>query len=145
MADSCIKVKLDMPKILNKVENDEFGLFLSKEWKRLVNPYTPHRDGTMENLVLYRPFEFEYMENYSHYMYNGIPYVDPVYKKGGFTSDSGITFWSRPGVKKIPSKGHFNYSKDINPQATDHWDKAAEQAGQKKKLIESANKYLHMK
>ena len=53
-------------------------------------------------------------------------------KKGGFTSDGGITFWSRPGGKKEPSGGHFNYSKDINPQATDHWGQgAAEQAGQK--------------
>lgn len=145
MSDSYITVKLDMPKILNKVENREFGLFLAQTWKRLINPYTPHREGIMENLVEYRPFEFTYMSPYTHYMYEGIPYVDPVYKKGGFTSDGGITFWSRPGVKKEPSGGHFNYSKDINPQATDHWDKAAEQAGQKELLIEAANLYLHKK
>ncbi len=145
MADSYIKVKLDIPRILNKVENDDFGLFLSKEWKRLVNPYTPHREGTMENLVLYRPFEFTYVSEYSHYMYNGEIYADPIFKAGGFTNNGGIDWFSRKDVKKIPSGRKFNYRKDQNPQATDHWDKAAEQAGQKEKLIESANKYLHMK
>lgn len=140
--DSYITVKLNMPAILNKVENDQFGLFLAQTWKKLIKPYTPHREGIMENLVEYRPFEITYLSPYTHYMYEGIPYVDPVYKKGGFTSDGGITFWSRPGVKKIPSDRHFKYSRELNKQATDHWDKAAEQAGQKEKLIEAANKYL---
>lgn len=58
---------------------------------------------------------------YAHYMYEGVVYVDPVYKKGGFYSpDYG--FWSRPGVKKIPSERKFQYT---NPMATDHWDQTA--------------------
>lgn len=136
------EVKLNMPRILDKVENDRFGMFLAREWKRNINPYTPHRDGNLERDVVYRPFEVEYMSPYSHYQYEGNLYVDPLYKVGGFTRDGGITWFSRPGIKKVPTSTPLNYLKDHNPQATDHWDQAAEKAGQKEKLIEVANDYL---
>lgn len=136
------EVKLNMPRILDKVENDSFGMFLAREWKRLINPYTPHRTGNLERNVQYRPFEIEYMSPYSHYQYEGNLYVDPLYKVGGFTRDGGITWFSRPGIKKVPTSTPLNYLKDHNPQATDHWDQAAEKAGQKEKLIEAANDYL---
>lgn len=136
------KVQLNMPRILNKVENDSFGLFLANEWRRLITPYTPHRDGQLEQQVSLAPFEITYISPYSHYMYNGEIYEDPTYKVGGFTNDNGVTWFSRPGVKKVPSGRTFNYSKDHNPYATHHWDKAAEQSGQKEKLIRAANQYL---
>ena len=136
------EIKLNMPKILNKVENDKFGLFLAHEWKRLINPYTPHRTGNLERNVQYRPFEIEYLSPYSHYQYEGMLYVDPLFKVGGFTKDGGITWYSRPGIKKVSTTTPLNYLKDHNPMATDHWDKAAEQAGQKEKLIKAANLYL---
>lgn len=141
MAD--VKVTLHMPRIFNKVENDTFGLFLAKEWKRLIDPYTPYRDGLLERTVVTKPFEITYLMPYSHYMYYGVPYVDPVYGVGGFTNNGGITWFSRPGVAKVPDiTKKFNYLKDTNQFATDHWDQAAEQAGQKDKLVEAANKYL---
>lgn len=140
MAD--VKVELNMRRVLDKVENDQFGLFLIHEWKKLINPFTPHRDGQLERNVAYNPFTVTYNEPYSHYMYGGILYVDPVYGVGGFTKDGGVTWFSRPGVAKVPSPRGFNYSRDHNPQATDHWDKAAERAGQKEKLVTSANQYL---
>lgn len=142
MSDVKVDVKLNMPRILNKVENDEFGLFLSHSWHRLITPWTPHRDGLMERSVLFYPFKFTYTQPWSHIMYNGLIYVDPIFKVGGFTNDGGITWFSRPGVKKVPSVRRFNYSKDHNPFATDHWDQKAEQAGQKRKLITEANNYL---
>ena len=145
MSDSYITVKLDMPKILNKVENREFGLFLAQTWKRLINPYTPHREGFLKQHVIYRPFEFEYIEDYARYMYYGEVYIDPVFKAGGFTNNGGVDWVSRKDVKKIPSGRKFNYRRDKSKQATDHWDKAAEQAGQKDLLIEAANLYLHKK
>ena len=137
-----VKVELNIPKIIDKVSNDKFGNFLAHEWKRLVNPYTPHRTGNLERNVTYRPFEIEYLSPYSHYQYNGALYVDPLFNVGGFTKDGGITWYSRPGVKKVNSGRPLNYLKDHNPQATDHWDQAAEKAGQKEKLIRAANKYL---
>ena len=143
MADVKVSVALDMPRILNKVENDKFGLFLAKEWHRLISPYTPHKDGFLERLVTYKPFEITYVMPYSHYMYCGVPYVDPLYRAGGFTNDGGATWYSRKGVKKVPDAGkEFNYSKNPNEFATDHWDQKAAQAGQTDALISAANKYL---
>ena len=136
------KVTLNMPRILNKVENDNFGLFLAHEWKRLINPYTPHRGGNLERNVEYKPFQIKYISPHSHYQYYGVLYVDPLFRVGGFTNDGGVTFFSRPGIKKVPTTTPLNYLKDHNPQATDHWDIAAEQAGQKEKLIRAANLYL---
>lgn len=142
MAKISAKVELNIPRILDKVENDKFGLFLAHKWKRLINPYTPHRTGNLERNVVYRPFEIEYLSPYSHYQYNGALYVDPLYKVGGFTKDGGITWFSRPGIKKVNTGRPLNYLKDHNPQATGHWDQAAEKAGQKEKLIRAANLYL---
>lgn len=137
-----VKVELNVPKILNKVENEKFGNFLAHEWKRLINPYTPHRTGNLERNVTYKPFAIKYVSPYAAYQYYGVLYVDPLYKVGGFTSDGGITWFSRPGIKKVATSTPLNYLKDHNPQATDKWDVAAAKAGQKKKLIEAANLYL---
>lgn len=140
MADVKVDVKLNMPRILNKVENDRFGMVVAKEWKRLIDPYTPHRDGLLETNITIKPFTIIYKSPYSHYMYYGVPYVDPLYKVSGFTSDGGVTWFSRPGVKKVPDTGkRFNYSKDPNQFATDHWDQKAAQAGQKDKLYRVLN------
>ena len=142
MSNVSVSVKIDMPKILGKVENDRFGLFLAQEWKRLITPYIPRRTGMLEENVIINPFSITFISPYSHYMYNGKVYADPIYNAGGFTKDDGITWFSRPGVKKIPTEREFKYSREHNPQATHHWDRAAEQAGQKRKLIQSANNYL---
>jgi hypothetical protein len=142
MANVKAEVVLNMPRILDKVTNDKFGLFLSHEWKRLINPFTPHRTGNLERNVVYRPFEIEYISPYSQYQYYGMLYVDPLYHVGGFTKDGGINWFSRPGIKKVATTKPLNYLKDHNPQATSKWDEAAEKAGQKEKLIKAANLYL---
>lgn len=36
-----VTVSLNMPGIINKVENDNFGLFLAKEWHRLISVIHP--------------------------------------------------------------------------------------------------------
>lgn len=148
MSDIKVDVTLNMPRILNKVQNDNFGSFLAKDWRRLIDPFVPSDDDqTMRENVKIAPFQITYIEPYSHYMYGGEVYIDPKFKAGGFTNDGGITWFSRrldkyPDAKKIPSGRKFNYSTSPNPRATDHWDRAAEKAGQKEKLIKSANEYL---
>lgn len=129
-----IKVKINKD-VFKKVDGDELGLFASHEWKRIINPYTPHRDGNLERNVEYKPWEFTYLSPYAHYQYGGVLYVDPLYDVGGFTNDGGITFFSRPGIKKLNSGRPLNYSKEHNPKATKQWDKAAIRDGQDKKLI----------
>lgn len=141
-----IELNLNMPRVLSKVENDEFGLFLAKTWKMLIDPFTPNREGIMQHSGVLHPFEIYYKGPYSHYMYNGIIYGPnfPIDANGKFVfpyDSTKVVGWVSP-PNKHPTGRRFNYSKDKNPQATDHWDKAAENAGQKEKLIDSANKYL---
>ena len=70
-ADSTIKIELHEKNIYDKVQNDRFGLFLAQEWKRLISPYTPRREGTLEDTAQVRPFEIEYIQPYSAYVYYG--------------------------------------------------------------------------
>lgn len=64
---------------------------------------------------------YDPLVEYAHYQYEGEKYVDPVYRKGAFFSpDYG--FWSRKGVKKVPSGEPLHYT---NPNATSHWDETA--------------------
>lgn len=59
--------------------------------------------------------------DYGHYQYEGILYVDPVYNKGAFFSPE-YGFWSRKGVKKVPSNRKLTYSQ---PNATARWGETA--------------------
>lgn len=136
-----VEIKLNDARILSKVRSDQFGKFVSVEWKKLIDQYTPRDTGNLENNVVIRPFEIEYKSPYAHYMYTGEIYVDPQYKVGGFFNPTHGWF-SRPNVKKIPSGRTFNYSKSKNPSATDHWDEVAAQSGQLNKLYQTLNNAL---
>lgn len=135
-----LQIDINEPQILEKVTNDRFGKFVSHHWKLLINPYTPKDTGLLMQNVTELPFALHYKEPYSHYMYEGIVYVDPDYKVAAFYNpDRG--FWSRPGIKKIPSERKLNYQRN-NPYATDHWDIKAAEAGQLNKLYRTINSAL---
>lgn len=137
-----IKITLDKSRIMNKTQNEKFGLFVANEWKKLINPYTPRDTGNLMRNVELMPFKIHYKVPYAHYMYTGKIYVDPEYKVGGFYS-STYGWYSRPGVTKIPSGRSFNYSKSKNPSATDHWDVVAAQSGQLDKLYRTVNNAIN--
>lgn len=137
-----LDVKIKDKEILKIIEGDEPGEFASHEWKRIINPYTPHKTGNLERNVEHKPWSFIYLSPYSHYVYNGSLFVDPKYKVGGFTKD-GITWFSRPGVKKINSGKPLNYSKEHNPKATKEWDKAAIRDKQDKKLANAMQGWVN--
>ena len=137
-----IKVIINDSEINRKIDGDGLGNFASHEWHRSINLYTPHRTGNLERNVRYKPWEIEYMSPYAHYQYAGDLYVDPLYKVGGFTPDGGVTFFSRPGVKKLNSGKPLNYSKEHNPKATREWDKAAIRDGQDKKLAKAMQGWI---
>ena len=107
-----IKIDLNEPKILEKVTSDRFGLFVSNEWKRLIDPYTPRDTGVLMGItgqtVDIQPFKLHYKSKYAKYVYYG--------------SD-------------------MNFQKK-NPYSTYEWDKAAEKAGQKDKLYRTLNNAL---
>lgn len=109
MSEVIVDKKGIVDKADESLKDPSFGLFLAHEWKRLINPYTPHREGNLERNVTYEPFLINYNSPYAHYQYEGV---------------------------------NFNFLREFNPFATYHWDKAAEQAGQKDKLITAANDYL---
>lgn len=137
-----VHIDLNEQQILQKVQNDRFGLFMAMEWKRLIDPYTPHGTGILQSNVTIRPFEIEYNSRYAHYIYTGEVYVDPIYKVGGFYN-SEYGWWSRPGVEKIPSRRSFaDFNTNTNPNATDHWDKVAANSGQLDKLARTINAAL---
>ena len=99
-------IQKDISKPLN---SNKFGLFLAQEWKRLISPYTPRREGNLEDTAQVKPFVIEYQVDYDFYVYYG---------------------------------EDFNFRKDFNPYATYEWDRSAENAGQKIKLVTAANKWL---
>ena len=66
-----IKIQFNEKQILNKVTNDGLGLFIAQEWKRLIDPYTPHDTGTMETTAKIKPFEIFYGVPYAEYHYYG--------------------------------------------------------------------------
>lgn len=141
-----VVVKIDNAEVVGKLQNPEFGTFVAREWKRLIDPYTPlGKTGSLQNEAVIEPFAITYgmagtkSNADASYMYNGNVYVDPVYKVGGFFSEK-YGWWSRRGVTKIPSGRPFNFT---NPMATDHWDEKAEAAGQVDKLVQIINSALN--
>ena len=107
-----IRIDLNEPQILKKVKSDKFGLLVSKEWKRLIDPYTPRDTGVLMGItgqtVDIAPFKLHYKAKYAERVYYG--------------SD-------------------LNFQKK-NPYSTYEWDKAAEEAGQKDKLYRTLNNAL---
>ncbi len=111
-----IRVDFNYPKILQKVTGYELGTYIASEWKKLINPYTPHDTGKMENTAKITPWHIEYDSK----SIGGYPYPRRVYY------DESL-----------------NFQTNYNPYATHHWDRAAEQAGQKETLYKQINAYLH--
>lgn len=66
-----IKIDLNEPKIIDKVTSDRFGLFVSNEWKRLIDPYTPRDTGTMQETAKLSPWQIHYIQKYSSAVYYG--------------------------------------------------------------------------
>ena len=105
-----VKINLNKQRIVEKVTNDNFGMNVSREWKRLIDAFTPRNTGLLEENTELLPFAIHYKSIYAHYMYNGIVYVDPVTKVSGFLTKDG-QWKSRYGITKIKSNRKFNYRK----------------------------------
>lgn len=66
-----VKFELDEQKILSKVTNDKFGLFVANEWKRLIDPYTPRDTGTLMQSAKLSQFQIHYIQPYATRVYYG--------------------------------------------------------------------------
>ena len=109
-----LRIDLNEPQILEKVTSDRFGLYVSHEWKRLVNPYTPFDTGALIGRLGQTVDELPFKLHYK------VPYASAVYD-------------NTRGVKFKTAKSPF---------ATDHWDEKAAAAGQLNKLYRIINKGL---
>lgn len=107
-----VEIKLDETKIKRKVNNDRFGLFVSNEWKRLIDPYTPRDTGALMGVtgqtVDIQPFKLHYKSKYAEAVYYGYD----------------MTFQKK------------------NPYSTYEWDIKASQSGQLNKLYRALNNGL---
>lgn len=108
------RIDLNEPKILKKVTNDRFGLLVSSEWKRLIDPYTPRDTGALQDTAKVAPWTITYNAKSS----SGKSYASTVYY--GYD---------------------FNFQHK-NPYSTYEWDIAAANAGQLDKLTRTLNKAL---
>jgi hypothetical protein len=113
-----VRIDLDEPKILAKVQNDRFGTFVAKSWKTLIDPYTPRDTGLMQDTAEIQPFKIIYRGAKTS---NGKYYAKYVY------------------LEKYAKD--FNFQKK-NPYSTYEWDKAAANAGQLDKLTRTLNNAL---
>lgn len=140
-----VKVTINPPKeILAHIFDDDVGIFVASEWSRYFAKYAPMQTGTLAQSVDIEPFKVTYTQPYAHYMWEGVKYVDPIYKKGGFHNADGSRWWSRPGVTKIETNIPLNYSKEINPLAQSHWEEPAQEAFSKD-VANAVTQYLRRK
>lgn len=65
-----VKLNIDIDKLTNTVAGDEIGLYTAKEWKRLIDQFTPFRTGNLMNNVTIRPWEITYNAPYASEVYN---------------------------------------------------------------------------
>lgn len=110
-----LRIDLNEPRIREKVTSDRFGLLVSNEWKRLIDPYTPRDTGVMQDKAQINPWTITYRGAKTK---NGKYYAAYVYY--GYD---------------------LNFQKK-NPYSTYEWDIAAEKAGQKDKLYRTLNNAL---
>lgn len=66
-----LRIDLNEPRIKEKVTNNRFGLFVSNEWKRLIDPYTPRDTGIMQDTATKEPWRIHYKTKYAEKIYYG--------------------------------------------------------------------------
>ena len=66
-----LRIDLNEPRIREKVTSDRFGLLVSNEWKRLIDPYTPRDTGTMQDTATLNPWQIHYKQKYASRVYYG--------------------------------------------------------------------------
>lgn len=131
-----VKNEINFSEAMQKIESDEFWKFAAHEWWRCYYDLVPHDTSNLRNQVKIKPKQIEHFAPYSAYIYFGMKMVDPEYQKGGFTAD-GITWWSRPGVKKVKTGTKLNLK-----NGSRLWDKKAKQEKKDLVLIRSMQRWI---
>lgn len=108
---------------LAKVATDpKVKLAMHNALAKEMNPYIPMQSGTLSQTVEITPERVRYTQPYAHYQYTGIVYGPnfPITENGVI-----VGWFSPPGPgSKHPTERAINYSTEMHPLATHHWDEA---------------------
>lgn len=99
---------------------DKFGLddgrtqkVIDSAFMGYMEPYMPKDNNqmiiSMYNSTKVGSGEININTPYAHYQHEGVKYVDPKYKIGAFHDPISGRYWSRPGIKKVPSNKRLIY------------------------------------
>lgn len=66
-----VESHIDIPRNLQKVDNDAFWIFAANEWWRLYFPWVPFDTGTLARQVHITPKQIEHTAPYAYTTYNG--------------------------------------------------------------------------
>lgn len=65
-----VKLNVDIDGLTNTVAGDEVGLYTAKEWKRLIDKFTPFKTGNLMNNTTITPWTIIYNAPYATKLYN---------------------------------------------------------------------------
>lgn len=90
-----VQSNLDIPAYIRAIQDPKMWKFAASEWRRLIEPYVPMREGTLRDTAVVDSTAgqgtIDYVQPYARYQY----------------------------------EGHFNHRNDLHPKASRQWDKAA--------------------
>lgn len=127
-----VKIEIDSTAIDNRLKacaDEKAMLAIHDLLAKMCDPYVPYGEtGLLSTQIEITPEYVRYFaglgdgDSYAHYQYTGEVYGPniPIIENGI------IVGWRSPPGKgsKHPTGRRIQYSKNVHPQATDHWDKA---------------------
>lgn len=122
-----VTVDVDLSRFEKQFQEAQFWLD-GQVWNDMEK-YMPFRDGIMRNVALTQSKALQGSGKviagappYGRFLYEGKVMVDP---------DTGSP-WAKKGAKKVVTDRPLNFSKEVHPDATDHWfDSAKTESGDK--------------
>lgn len=106
--------------ILDKygLENGRTQKVIDSAFMGYMDPYMPADSYSMINSMYSSTKvgsgEININAPHAHYQHEGEKYVDPKTGKGAFYDPTSGRYWSRPGIKKVPSGEKLNYHGGAN-------------------------------
>lgn len=134
-----IKVQLNLSRFEQQYREAQW--YLDNQVMQDMKPYMPFSEGDFYNITAAKSeaiagsgMVIAGTEPMGRSLYEGIKMVDPVYHVAGFQGKDG-NWYSRKGIEKVEAtkvpgvkNPYWNFSKNTNPKATDHWFDAAKEA-----------------
>ena len=108
-------------KIEHICHEEKSKLAVHNRLAEMCDPYVPMDSGTLAQTTRITSDGVTYSSPYAHYQYEGQVYGPNI----PIIQDGIVVGWfSPPRKKKHPTGAEINYSKEVHPLATSHWDKA---------------------